>query len=97
MEMTAFKQAADGNGYVIRVADRYGHGSQGSITFDGQEIALAVAPFDVVTLRLTLADGSVASDRMRYVGTAIVVCEGHSVMNRACWQDNMSELAQKQR
>ncbi len=58
MEMTAFKQAADGNGFVIRVVDRYGHGSQGSITFDGQEIALAVAPFDVVTLRLTLADGA---------------------------------------
>ena len=58
MEMTAFKQAEDGNGYVVRIADRYGQGSGSSFTFDGQAFPLTIDPFDVVTLRLTRIDGA---------------------------------------
>lgn len=57
MELTAFKAAEDGDGYVARIADRYGRGSSGAITFESQTFPLSIAPFDVVTLRFTPVDG----------------------------------------
>ncbi len=57
MELTAFKQADDDNGYVARVADCYGQGATGAVTFSGSDFPLEVAPHDVVTLRFAPADG----------------------------------------
>ena len=52
LELTALKQADDGNGYIVRVADRHGRGGQGTMRWDGQTFPVAAAPFEVVTLRL---------------------------------------------
>ena len=58
MEVTAFKAAEDGRGYIVRVSDRYGVGSQGEIVFDGQTFLLELKPSDVKTLRFVRGDDS---------------------------------------
>ncbi len=55
MELTALKPAEDGQGYIVRVADRYGRGGSGELRWMGQPFALTLAPFEVATLRLTRA------------------------------------------
>ncbi len=57
LELTAFKTAEDGDGYIARLADRYGRGLSSTFTFDGQTFPVVIAPFDVVTLRIVQADG----------------------------------------
>jgi len=58
MEVTALKRADTGEGYIVRVADRHGRGGQGELRWFGQRVPLALAPFEVTTLRLVPRDGS---------------------------------------
>lgn len=53
MELTALKPAEDGNGIIVRLADRHGRGVQGVLRWHDQEFTVAVAPFEVATFRLT--------------------------------------------
>jgi alpha-mannosidase len=57
MELTALKPAQDGDGYVIRIADRHGRGSEGVLNWQGQAFPLVLGPFEVATLRLRRAQG----------------------------------------
>ena len=57
MELTALKAAEDGNGNIVRIADRHGRGAEGILRWIGQEFAVALAPFEVATFRLTQAAG----------------------------------------
>ncbi len=57
MELTAVKPAEDGNGYIVRLLDRYGNGASGELLWKGQSLPVNVEPFSVVTLRLTESDG----------------------------------------
>ena len=52
MEMTALKPAEDGAGYIIRLADSHGRGSQGALQWQGRSFPVSLAPFEVATLRL---------------------------------------------
>lgn len=52
MELTALKLAENGDGYIVRVADRHGRPSRGALVWAGQSFPLALAPFEVVTLRV---------------------------------------------
>ena len=58
VEMTAFKAAEDGNGYIVRLADRHGQGLTTTFTFDGQTFPVVIGPSDVVTLRLVQVNGA---------------------------------------
>jgi alpha-mannosidase len=53
MELTALKPAEDGDGCILRIADRHGTGAQGELLWLDQTFPVAVAPFEVLTLRLT--------------------------------------------
>ncbi|MCS7222077.1 MAG: glycoside hydrolase family 38 C-terminal domain-containing protein [Anaerolineae bacterium] len=53
MELTALKPAEYGDGYIVRVADRHGRGASGELRWMGERFAIQIAPFEVVTLRLT--------------------------------------------
>ena len=57
MELTALKAAEDGDGYVIRIADRHGRGSAGVLNWLGQAFPVELKPFEVATLRLKRAHG----------------------------------------
>lgn len=57
LELTAFKAADDGDGYIVRLADRHGRGGSGELHWHGQAFPVAAAPFQVLTLRLTARDG----------------------------------------
>jgi alpha-mannosidase len=57
MELTALKTAEDGDGFVVRVADRHARGGAGELHWHGAAFPLSLAPFEVVTLRLTQRDG----------------------------------------
>jgi hypothetical protein len=57
MEITALKPAEDGEGYIVRVADRHGRGGQGELRWQGGSFPLEVKPFQVLTLRITRSDG----------------------------------------
>ena len=57
MEITALKSAEDGDGYIVRVADRHGRGWQGHLHWQDQSFSLEVEPFQVITLRLSQRDG----------------------------------------
>jgi alpha-mannosidase len=57
MELAALKTAEDGDGWIARVVDRHGRGSVGDLTWQGAGFPLALAPFEVATLRLTLTPG----------------------------------------
>ncbi len=53
MEVTALKPAEDGNGYIVRVAERHGRGGSGDLSWlDGATFAISLAPFEVSTYRL---------------------------------------------
>ena len=52
MEVTALKPAQDGEGYILRVADRHGRGSAGTLSWMGMSWDVQVAPFEVATWRL---------------------------------------------
>lgn len=58
MELTALKLAEDGDGYIVRVADRHGRASRGALVWGSQSFGLALQPFEVVTLRIRQRDGS---------------------------------------
>ena len=57
MELTALKPAEDGDGYIVRVADRHGRGASGDMEWMGHAFPIAVQPFEVITLRLVQRDG----------------------------------------
>jgi alpha-mannosidase len=57
MELTALKLAEDGDGYIVRVADRHGRPSRGALVWASQSFPLALEPFEVVTLRMRERDG----------------------------------------
>ncbi len=57
MEPTALKPAEDGDGYIMRVADRHGRGGSGELRWISERFAIRVAPFEVITLRLTQRAG----------------------------------------
>ncbi len=53
IELTALKPAEDGQGYIVRLADRYGRGGTGTLRWLDQDFTISVDPFEVLTLRLT--------------------------------------------
>jgi len=53
LELTALKVAEDGNGYIVRIADRHGRGGTGELYWLGERFPVTIAPFEVLTLRLT--------------------------------------------
>ncbi|MCL6430642.1 MAG: hypothetical protein K6V36_07230 [Anaerolineae bacterium] len=57
LELTALKPAEDGDGYILRLADRHGYGGTGRLIWMGEAFELAGKPFEVITLRLTRRDG----------------------------------------
>ncbi len=58
MEVTALKPAEDGNGYIVRVADRHGRGGSGELSWlDGETFPITLAPFEVSTYRLANDEG----------------------------------------
>ena len=56
-ELAAFKLAEDGDGYIVRVVDRHGHGGEGELHWLDQDFAITLAPFEVATLRLAQRHG----------------------------------------
>ncbi len=58
MELTALKPAEDGEGYIVRIMDRYGRGCAGDLVWQGQALPVEVKPFEVVTLRLKESNGA---------------------------------------
>lgn len=52
MELTALKPAEDGNGTIVRIADRHGRGGSGELIWQSERFPITVAPFEVITLRL---------------------------------------------
>jgi alpha-mannosidase len=57
MELTALKPAEDGDGFVVRIADRHGRGGAGELRWQGAAFPLSLAPFEVATLRLEQRNG----------------------------------------
>ena len=57
IEMTAVKPAHDGNGYILRLADRHGRGGSGRLTWQNASFNVSVAPYEVITLLLEQRDG----------------------------------------
>jgi alpha-mannosidase len=63
IELTALKLADEGDGYVVRITDRHGRGGTGELAWLGECFAVTLAPFEVLTLRLTRrADGWQATE-----------------------------------
>lgn len=52
LELTACKPAHDGQGTIVRLADRHGRGGAGELIWQGQRLPVACAPHGVCTLRL---------------------------------------------
>jgi alpha-mannosidase len=57
MELTALKPVENGDGYIVRIADRHGRGGQGELHWLGENFPITVTPFEVVTLRLAQRAG----------------------------------------
>lgn len=53
MEMTALKAAEDGDGAIVRLADRHGHGATGTLHWLDQAFAVTLQPFAVETFRFS--------------------------------------------
>lgn len=53
IEMTALKPAQDGNGYILRLADRHGRGGIGELRWAGERFPVELAPFEVFTFSIT--------------------------------------------
>ena len=56
LEVTALKRADDGDGLILRVAEVYGRGAHDELRCAGQTFPVALAPCEVATFRLRLAD-----------------------------------------
>ncbi|HWQ13491.1 MAG TPA: glycoside hydrolase family 38 C-terminal domain-containing protein [Roseiflexaceae bacterium] len=57
LELTALKPAEDGDGVIVRLADRHGRGGAGTLRWQGQEFPVVCRPFQVITLRLAQRGG----------------------------------------
>ena len=58
MELTALKPTEDGDGFIVRIADRHGRaGGAGKLRWQGATFPVSLAPFEVATLRLTQREG----------------------------------------
>jgi alpha-mannosidase len=57
LELTALKPAEDGGGYIVRIADRHGHGGVGRLVWLGRAFSIACKAYEVITLRLVQQDG----------------------------------------
>lgn len=57
LEMTALKPAEDGQGFVVRLADRHGRGGAGRLVWQGRAFDIALSPFEAGTWRLWPANG----------------------------------------
>jgi len=57
LELTGLKPAEDGDGTIVRIADRHGRGGAGELRWMDQRFPVSAAPFEVVTLRLSLKEG----------------------------------------
>lgn len=57
LELTALKPAEDGDGYIVRIADRHGYGGVGELVWQGERVPLACKSWEVLTLRLVRRDG----------------------------------------
>jgi len=57
LELTALKRAEDGDGYIVRIADRHGRGGAGELRWMDQNLAVSAEPFEVIILRLSLQEG----------------------------------------
>jgi hypothetical protein len=62
MMLTALKPAEDGEVHIVRVADRHGRGGEGELHRLDQTFSIAVAPFEVIALRLSQKDGQWEAD-----------------------------------
>jgi alpha-mannosidase len=58
MELTALKPAEDGDGYILRIADRHGDGGQAELSWLDEVFPISLSPFEVLTLRLTRRTGN---------------------------------------
>lgn len=54
VELAACKPAEDGDGCTVRLVELHGRGGDAGFTWQGQSILLALAPHEIVTLRLRL-------------------------------------------
>ncbi|MEA3337887.1 MAG: glycoside hydrolase family 38 C-terminal domain-containing protein [Chloroflexota bacterium] len=57
LELTALKPAEDGDGFIVRIADRHGRGGAGKLSWQDLSFPLTVAPREVITLRLSSGRG----------------------------------------
>ena len=57
LELTALKIAEDGDGVIVRLADRHGLGGAGVFIWHGRRFDVACAPFEVNTYRLRQNNG----------------------------------------
>jgi alpha-mannosidase len=57
LELTALKPAEDGDGYIVRLADRHGQGGVDTLTWMGQAFNIAWKAHEVITLRLAQRNG----------------------------------------
>jgi alpha-mannosidase len=52
MELTALKAAEDGDGYIVRVADRHGRGGSGNMHWRNERFPIGLQPFEVGIWRI---------------------------------------------
>lgn len=57
LELTAFKPAEDGLGFVIRLADKHGRGGSGHFIWQEQTFEVSLLPFEVTTWRIFEENG----------------------------------------
>ncbi|MBK8050369.1 MAG: hypothetical protein IPK16_26655 [Anaerolineales bacterium] len=57
LEMTALKPAEDGDGAVLRLADRHGRGASGTVRWMGVAFEVALRPSEIATYRISRVDG----------------------------------------
>jgi hypothetical protein len=52
LELTALKPLEDGEGYLLRLADRHGAGGEGILTWMGQPFTVVCKPYEVRAFRI---------------------------------------------